>query len=72
MGKKFVKATVFEWDDECKHQFTRQVYFNVDDIASVGYTWYGKMKNESMLTTMHDRKTYSILETPEEIANQIN
>lgn len=71
MGKKFVKATVFEWDNEYKHQFTRQVYFNADDIASVGYTWNGG-KNESLLTTMHDRKTYSILETPEEIANQIN
>ena len=71
MSKKFVRVTVFEWDDDYKHQFTRVAYFNVDDVASIGYTWNGG-KNEALLKTIHDSRTYSILETPEEIVRQID
>ena len=62
---------IFEWDDDYKHQFSRVGYFNVDDIASVEYTWNGK-KNEALLKTIRHNKIYSILETPEEVVRQID
>lgn len=71
MSKKFVRVTVFELDDDYKHQFSRVAYFNVDDVASIGYTWSGE-KNGALLKTIHDNKVYSILETPEEIVRQID